>query len=785
MPVSAQRHSRPLALVALAWLMAASGVVRLRPASDPFAALPPDPTGDAEDAEVRAVFGPDRVVTLLLLRDAGVFAPEPLRALAALAQDLQAQPWVATVESLATTPAIRPDDQGDLRAVPLFASVPDDPAALTAGKEAALADPFFRGLLVSPDGKATALLVTLADWTVPGRLPPRLEERLARGGVEEGVASRLGGAMVQARLDGIRARALDPAAPAPEVVVARALEREAQADPQGRALVEEARSLARVDVETQEEQALAFLRTRVAEPTFAAAFDGSHVLGAGPIRDATVAAYRGAFRGAVWAALVLAGLGAALAGRWRGAVLASAAAGLGAALATAGALGWAESPIDPEAVGALGVAAALGASAVAVRATGAGPLGARAPLGGAIGIAVAGIYLLLQQGPGIHARGQGLVLAALLGALPAAVLPGAAAATPPWSPMRRRFLVAGALAFLLLFFGTRAASPQGPTVLGPLPRDADVRAGYDAAAASLPGALAFEVRVSPPPGSGEAPLQDPEVLARFEAAETAAGAVPGVVAVIGPAMAVRQVHAAAAGAPGLPPTREALAQELMLFGSDRMLRPFLSPGFDRARLLVRTDDRGAGTAHDQAVEVLKAVRGALGEGWRVEAGGDLVRAARAHAHSAGAGLMAAVVAALSAAGGALVVGMARRHPIRGVLGSFAPHVALVASAGGLLWTDVRFTGLSQMGSFVAVLAAGTIAWAWAAGARGAGTASALCALWVALAFGIGGFAVEPVRGFGLAPALALGVLLLLLWGVGDAGRALPRQGAVQGKGTSS
>ncbi len=104
-------------------------------------------------------FGSDST-TIVYLRDENLFTPEKLAQLDELGVKLKSVPGVERVESLFTVLSIR-DVDGEIAARPLMDLVPETTEEAVKAKENALYSPIIRRNLVSPDGKTTALTITV------------------------------------------------------------------------------------------------------------------------------------------------------------------------------------------------------------------------------------------------------------------------------------------------------------------------------------------------------------------------------------------------------------------------------------------------------------------------------------------------------------------------------------------------------------------------------------------------------------------------------------------------
>lgn len=185
-----------LVLLALVTLAALQGIVDLRsgrlrlevdPAIDRLL-----PEGDDERRfydRARRLFGNDQVLLLVLEAD-DVFRPEVLESLQRITRRVEELPGVQRVVSLASATQIegRPDE---LYVGPFFEAVPRDPEELASLREAIRAHPIYGPGLVSPDGRATALLVSLDRISDREFVERRFSEQVAAIAGKENADARL------------------------------------------------------------------------------------------------------------------------------------------------------------------------------------------------------------------------------------------------------------------------------------------------------------------------------------------------------------------------------------------------------------------------------------------------------------------------------------------------------------------------------------------------------------------------------------------------------------------
>ncbi len=157
-----------------------------------------DPSVDAllprDDAErvfyerIRHLFGSDEAV-LVALGDDPVFTPAALERVERLTARLRALPRVERVVSLATVPNVRADAETiDIRTFTEFAR--EEPGRLDRLRAEALANPLYRGTLVSEDARATILVVQFARMSDREFLASGLAAQVAAAADAEAGAAR-------------------------------------------------------------------------------------------------------------------------------------------------------------------------------------------------------------------------------------------------------------------------------------------------------------------------------------------------------------------------------------------------------------------------------------------------------------------------------------------------------------------------------------------------------------------------------------------------------------------
>ena len=172
-PAAVVRHPRAvLACVLAVSLLAAAALVRLDPPGlrleiDP-STEPLLPAGDpATLAYRRAVrdFGDDQLFVVAMATQ-DVFTPANLAALRRVGDALSRLDGVRSVRSLMRVTSFRYDREKDwIEVRPFVEEIPEDPAELARLRERALADPVYRRNLVSEDGRAAAVNVSLREMT--------------------------------------------------------------------------------------------------------------------------------------------------------------------------------------------------------------------------------------------------------------------------------------------------------------------------------------------------------------------------------------------------------------------------------------------------------------------------------------------------------------------------------------------------------------------------------------------------------------------------------------------
>ena len=162
-------YERPvwvLAAVALFTLLGAHGIVDLA-TGEPRLRIDPSverlmPVGGQQRElyeRARRLFGSDEPLVIGIGAE-NIFTPEMLRTVVRMTEAIEGVPRVNRVLSLATAPTIRSVD-GDLLIAPILRDLPTDMRGAQDVREQVMATSLFSGTLVSEDGSATLLIVSL------------------------------------------------------------------------------------------------------------------------------------------------------------------------------------------------------------------------------------------------------------------------------------------------------------------------------------------------------------------------------------------------------------------------------------------------------------------------------------------------------------------------------------------------------------------------------------------------------------------------------------------------
>lgn len=142
-------------------VLAALGVPKVR-IDTGFDRLISDDNADRQTyLRVTREFGSDNR-TFVYVRDAALWTPEKLAVLERLHRTLTALPFVERIDDLYTQRSLRSVD-GSMAAGPLLTDVPADAEAVASARRDALNDPLALRNLISADGNAVALTVSLRE----------------------------------------------------------------------------------------------------------------------------------------------------------------------------------------------------------------------------------------------------------------------------------------------------------------------------------------------------------------------------------------------------------------------------------------------------------------------------------------------------------------------------------------------------------------------------------------------------------------------------------------------
>jgi predicted RND superfamily exporter protein len=139
------------------------------------------PAGDpAQEVYRQAVrdFGDDEVF-VIAMQSEGLFRAETLARLGRVTDRLARFPEVRKVQSLSDVVAFRYDAANDWIEVASFLDeIPIDPGELEALRRRALADPLYRKVLISEDGRTAAINVTFRKMTDQQFIDSRMDQRI-------------------------------------------------------------------------------------------------------------------------------------------------------------------------------------------------------------------------------------------------------------------------------------------------------------------------------------------------------------------------------------------------------------------------------------------------------------------------------------------------------------------------------------------------------------------------------------------------------------------------------
>jgi predicted RND superfamily exporter protein len=153
-----------------------SGALRLR--IDPSATRLLPPGGEERELyeKARRLFGSDESIVIGLgAKD--VFTPQVLERVVAMTRAIERIDGVQNVLSLATALNLRSSD-GDLEVAPFLETIPRQPAELERLRRESLGNPIYAGTLLSRDGRATALLVSLERMSDQELIQRRLDAKV-------------------------------------------------------------------------------------------------------------------------------------------------------------------------------------------------------------------------------------------------------------------------------------------------------------------------------------------------------------------------------------------------------------------------------------------------------------------------------------------------------------------------------------------------------------------------------------------------------------------------------
>ena len=150
-----------LSLLLLLSVLAASQLSKLRVHVSADEMLVIDDPQRAYYDQVKAIFGEDQVV-LLVLEDPALLDADKLQVLQDVVGDLEQLPFVDRVESLFSAPHVKSVD-GYLDKAPYLAQLPESAEAARELMEQALRNPLIRNVLVASGGQAMAVAVVLEE----------------------------------------------------------------------------------------------------------------------------------------------------------------------------------------------------------------------------------------------------------------------------------------------------------------------------------------------------------------------------------------------------------------------------------------------------------------------------------------------------------------------------------------------------------------------------------------------------------------------------------------------
>jgi predicted RND superfamily exporter protein/outer membrane lipoprotein-sorting protein len=136
---------------------------RIQIDTDPENMLPENEPVRVFHTELKETFSLRDFLVLGIVREAGMFEPEPLARVAAITERILEIEGVVAEDVLAPTEVddIRVEEGGILRVSPLMEEPPEDQESATALLERIRINPILRGKLASDDGRAIALFIPL------------------------------------------------------------------------------------------------------------------------------------------------------------------------------------------------------------------------------------------------------------------------------------------------------------------------------------------------------------------------------------------------------------------------------------------------------------------------------------------------------------------------------------------------------------------------------------------------------------------------------------------------
>ncbi len=580
-----------ISLSGLAPLLASS---LLEPSADMRSMLPDDDTSWAEYETFAQTFGSDRVLALVLIRPGGFFDPERLEQLSALCDELEAIPWVRTVESITHTTSVA-SRAGVMEAGPLFRDPPFDDDQVERGKREILANPAFVGNLVSVNGGAVAVMVFLEERSVPREVLRHLPEAVEGDPVAYGEAGR----SIQQTLRDVGLQiARGEIEGDPEQLRIDALTELAGTEIEGGAPL-----AALIDrLSTEAEQSIAHYDTEALETVKglmdkhgARLTQKRHLVGAPDLRLGLMYRMAVDVKQSVIASVVLVLLLAWLGLRDPFRIPLPLAATTMGILWSLGILALLKMPLDQVTVAAMCPMAAVPLAASMLLCTESTP--SRTSIYGVLGsglfLAVLGVALWFHPIEAVRRFGTVLMVGSLCGSIaPVLIVPlsliGAPSTLPPPDPrQRRRWLIMTAVMVGLGgVIGLERLEPGVDHVDSLLPRDPMAKS-YRAIEGHLSGMEAFRLHLETDTVDR---FKDPEVLEAVRALQVQIDGMEPVDATLSYVDFIDAIYGALDPdrETRLPTTRTLVGQLLLLFGSPETMAPYVAPDYDQAAVTVRT-----------------------------------------------------------------------------------------------------------------------------------------------------------------------------------------------------